>query len=78
MKQGEVNIMNEQHEVYTKLKSFLGNKGVTQTELAKWLGISRTTVNLKLNRRGTDFTGDDIRLICKKFNISADEFFLFH
>lgn len=61
---------------YYKFKAFLVENGIKQKDVAKTLGITNATFNAKLNRNGSDFTIKQVRILCKEFNISADEFFL--
>ena len=61
------------------MKSILGFKGwmaenhVTQTELAKLLGLSITSVHLKVNGK-VPFTLEQVSRICETYGISADIF----
>lgn len=65
------------HEPYTKLKAYLVANGISQGELAAMLKKSKSALNQNLNGTGGDFTIKEMRFICKKFNISADEYFLY-
>lgn len=44
---------------YSKLKGLMREKGVTQAELAKKIGMAESTLNLKLSGK-TDFKTDEI------------------
>ena len=57
-----------------KFKAWLVENNISQRELAELLGISVVSVNRKLNNI-EDFTVKQIRTICKKYGLSADEFF---
>lgn len=61
---------------YFLLKSLLDRKGISQGELAKSVGIDRSTFNLKINRAdGRDFKLSEAILIAKKLNVKVDDFF---
>ncbi|MBM7577704.1 helix-turn-helix domain-containing protein [Jeotgalibacillus terrae] len=64
------------HEPYSKLKLYLKDIGITQTELASMVGIDRVYLNKKLNGWGPDFSGTEIRKICLKLDISSDAYFV--
>ncbi|TVX94638.1 helix-turn-helix transcriptional regulator [Paenibacillus agilis] len=68
--------MNRRHTPYTKFKAFLNEKGVKQSEVAKLLGKSNSALNQNLNGTGGDFSLSEVRTICIKYKISADEYFL--
>lgn len=53
---------------YSKLKGLMREKGVTQAELAKKIGISESSLNLKLNDK-TEFKQREISKICEILNI---------
>ena len=61
---------------YAKLRGRMTEKGVTQGDLAQYLGISRQSVNLKL-RGVIGFTQEDIIKICDYLDISLSEIGLF-
>lgn len=67
---------NRRHTPYTKFKAFLDEQGINQKEVAELLGKSASAVNQNLNGTGGDFSLSEVRLICKKYSISADEYFL--
>lgn len=54
-------------------KAWLVNNGISQTELAKLLGVSFTAVNAKVNGR-SQWTLPQVKKICTKYNLSADIF----
>ncbi|XGU47481.1 helix-turn-helix domain-containing protein [Fusobacterium necrophorum subsp. funduliforme] len=68
--------MKEEKLGYQKLKAFFVEKGIKQNDVAEILNLSRTAFNCKLNRNGLDFTLDEVRTICKTYEIKASEFFL--
>lgn len=71
-----MNVQKRRHIPYAKFKAYLVEIGYTQQELAADLGKSRYAVNQNLNGTGGDFSLSEIRKICKKFNISADDYFI--
>lgn len=70
-----VNI-SRRHEPYTKFKAYLDEKKIRQYEVAELIGKSKTALNQKLNGTGGDFSLTEIRIICNKFKISCDDFFI--
>ena len=57
------------------VKMELRKRKISQQELAEELGISRSYLNKKLNRNGTDFSRGEIEAIKNKFNIGVEKFF---
>ena len=54
----------------TGLIQFIQRQGDTQAELAKALGMNKTTLNYKLNEHGTRaLTTADMDAICRRYNI---------
>ncbi len=45
-------------------------------DVAKLLGITSTSFNKKINRNGQDFNAEEIRTICRKYQLDANVFFL--
>jgi transcriptional regulator with XRE-family HTH domain len=68
--------VNRRHVPYSKFKAFLHENGINQSEIAALLGKSLSAVNQKLNGTGGDFSIAEIRVICERYGISADEYFL--
>lgn len=63
---------------YNKLKAYFVENGIKLKEVAELLGISRVTFSYKLNRcRNADFSLKEVRTLCRRYNLSADEFFLY-
>lgn len=61
---------------YYNLKSLIERKGKTQVEVAKELGMDRTTFNLKINRtNGRDFTFQEAIKIAQILNEKIELFF---
>ena len=54
-------------------KAWMAANGVKQKDLAKLLNLSQNSINIKVNGKG-DFTLPQIKVICSKYNISADIF----
>lgn len=69
--------VKRRHSPYTKFKAYLDENDINQKEVAALLGKSRAAFNQNLNGTGGDFSLSEVRLICKTYNISADEFFLY-
>ena len=63
-------------KTYRKFKGYLVENEIKQEEAAEFLGITRTTFNTKLNRKGLDFSLDEVRKLCTEYNLDANEFFL--
>lgn len=61
---------------YYNLKSLIEQKGMTQSEIAKKIGIDRTTFNLKINRtNGRDFSFQEAINISKILDEKIELFF---
>ena len=58
-----------------KFKAWLVEKGIKQSEIAELLNINLTNVNEKLNGK-QPFTLEQIKTICGKYDLSADEYFI--
>ena len=61
---------------YIELKKFILEKNMKQQELANLLGIDRSTFNSKLNSNEAEFTLQEMRILCKKYDLDANKFFL--
>lgn len=64
------------HTPYTKFKAYLEEIGIKQSELAGLLNKTPSALNQNLNGTGGDFSISEVRFLCQKFNISADDFFI--
>lgn len=61
---------------YYNLKSLIERKNMTQLEVAKKIGMDRTTFNLKINRtKGRDFTFQEAIKIAQILNEKIELFF---
>lgn len=58
-----------------KFKAFCVEHKIKQTEIAELLGINAQSVNRKLNEK-EPFTLEQVKILCQKFQISADEYFV--
>ena len=57
------------------LKSYMTKYGDTQVLLAKFLGISVTRLNAKINEtRGAEFHQGEIAAIIKRYNLTPAEY----
>lgn len=61
---------------YNKLKGYFAEKNIKHKEVADLIDVTVATFSKKINRNGSEFTADEIRTICKHYNISSDNFFL--
>lgn len=60
--------------MYCKLKGLMTEKNITQAQLAKLLGISVSTLNLKLNGK-SDFTIQEGKKISRILNEEVEVIF---
>lgn len=60
---------------YQKLKAWFVEMGIGQAEVAKLLGVDRSTFNSKLNRNNADFNLEEVRLLCKNYKLDANKYF---
>lgn len=61
---------------YLKLKGYFVENQIKYQDVAKLLDITNTSFNKKINRNGQDFNAQEIRTMCKKYNLDANIFFL--
>ena len=54
-------------------KAYMIANNIRQKEIAELLGISITSVNMKLNGK-QDFSLAQVRVLCEKYGVSADIF----
>lgn len=67
--------MIQKREPYGKFKGYLVENNIQQKEVADLLEMSNASFNKKLNGTGADFSVQDLKKICLKYDISADKFF---
>ncbi len=67
---------NRKRNPYFKFRAFLDENGIKQVDVAKVLGVTKVTVNKKINGTGGDFSLPELRKICEVYNISADVYFI--
>lgn len=58
----------------TKLKQIMYDRGITQAELAEYLVIAQSSVNMK-NNGVTEWTISQVHQIIKFFNLPFEELF---
>lgn len=63
---------------YDKLKAFLLESNIKIDFIADLIGVDVVLIELKMNRKGEDFTLKEVRIICSYYNLDANEFFLIH
>lgn len=68
--------MTIEKKPFYKLKGYLAENGIKQKELAERIGMNEVSFSQKINRSGSVFTIDEVKLICETLGISADDFFL--
>lgn len=61
---------------YLKLKGYLAENQIKSQDVAKLLNLTDTTFSKKINRNGQDFNAEEIRIMCKEYNLDANIFFL--
>lgn len=68
-------MVRDKTEPYYGLMVQMKKQGKTQAELAKLIGVTRTTFNQKLNRiNGKDFYYSEAKLIAARLNIAVSDF----
>lgn len=60
---------------YVELKKYFLEHNIKHGEVAESLGMANATFSLKINRKGADFTLEEARAICIKYNIKMQDFF---
>ena len=58
-----------------KFKGYCVENGIKQTDIANILGLSKSAVNRKMNGH-EPFTLEQVKVLCRHFNISADIYFV--
>lgn len=67
--------MGKKSEVFDKFKMFLVANNIKQKELAEKLGRSEGFINKALNRRGAEFSLEELRCIRYTYEIKINEYF---
>lgn len=62
------------NEPYFELKMFYMKNRITQASEAKRMNMARATFCNKINRKGADFTMEEIRNICNYHKLDANIF----
>lgn len=68
--------MKEKKKSYGKLKAYFAEHDIKHKEVAELLGITQGTFSTKINRNNQDFNIEEVRIICAKYNLDANKFFL--
>lgn len=58
-----------------KFKGYMAEHGIKQSDIAELLNLNASNTNLKINGN-QPWTLPQIKTICLKYGISADEYFL--
>ena len=58
-----------------RFKGYMAEHDISQKELADLLGIKVESANRKVNDK-EPFTLSQVKIICQKYGISADDFFV--
>lgn len=61
------------HEPYNRFKGFALEKGITYADIAEVIGVTPTTVSLKINGH-SDFYLSEYKLLQQKYNVSEEIF----
>ncbi len=69
--------IKRRHQPYLKFKAFLIENNIKQRDVADLLKKSISALNQNLNGTGGDFSLEEIRILCREYNISADDYFLY-
>ena len=60
---------------YSKLRGYFAERGIKLKDVAKVIDVTNSTISLKLNKEGYDFTVPEMQAICNYYGISSDEYF---
>ncbi|OMD06490.1 hypothetical protein BJP50_11065 [Paenibacillus odorifer] len=66
---------NRRREPYTKIKIFLYENSIQQTEIGIAIGKTASAINQKLNGTGGDFSLGEARVLSREFGIPREFFF---
>lgn len=68
--------IKRRHVPYLRFKAFLVVNSISQRDVAELLGKSVSAINQNINGTGGDFSLSEVRLICGKYKINVDVYFL--
>lgn len=60
---------------YVELKKYLTENNIKHKEVADLIGVDSSAFSKKINKKAGDFSIEEARIICEKFNLSMDNFF---
>ncbi|MEC5301093.1 MULTISPECIES: helix-turn-helix transcriptional regulator [Staphylococcus] len=61
---------------YNKIKSYIALYDLTQKQVADDIGMSRSLLNIKINRiEGRDFSTSEAKILADYLGIKVDDFF---
>ena len=60
---------------YVELKKFLTENNIKHKDVAALIGKDSSAFSLKINKSGGDFSLEEARIICEKYNLSMQNFF---
>lgn len=61
--------------VITNIKGLMGENGVSQAELGRWLGISQASVAKRLSSRTVVLGVDELEIVAKRFGVPIQSLF---
>jgi len=69
--------INRRRKPYSKFKAYLAENGISHKHVANMISVTQQTFCNRMNGKGHDFTVEELSIICSKFNISGDKYFIF-
>lgn len=66
---------NRRREPYTKIKVYLYENNIPQSEVGNAIGKTSSAINQKLNGTGGDFSLGEARILSDRFGIPREFFF---
>ena len=63
--------------MYVKLRQFMIEKKIKSKDMANILGISKSSFSKKINQNGSDFNLNEIRIMCRKYNLDGNVYFFY-
>lgn len=60
---------------YVELKKYFMENAIKHKDVAKLINKDSSAFSKKLNKRGGDFSLEEARIICEKYNLSMQKFF---